>query len=103
MNTTSHQQTSTARLLDPKVSVAVEALLESARKKEAAALSLIEVIEARLGTPDEQPNDLAAVTQVMHDLMSALQIYMGIKCAETERAVRWMERRKKLREAAAGK
>jgi hypothetical protein len=48
----------------------VEALIASARLKEAAYLLLLKKIEARLGTPAEQPNDLSAVRQLAHSLLS---------------------------------
>jgi hypothetical protein len=52
------------------VSATVEQLIASARLKEAAYLSLLEKIEARLGTPDEQPNDLHAARHLAHALIS---------------------------------
>ena len=52
------------------MSATVEQLIESARLKEAAYLLLLEKIEARLGTPAEQPNDLHAVRQIAHTLLS---------------------------------
>jgi hypothetical protein len=75
-------------------------MLDRARVKEAALLQLLGTLEARLGTKDAQPNDFEAIIECIHQLMSVLQIYMGIPCAETARAERWMERRKKMRAAS---
>ena len=52
------------------VRATIETLIADARIKEAAYLLLLEKIEARLGTPDEQPNDLHAVRQLAHSLIS---------------------------------
>lgn len=68
--------------------------------KEAALLKLLQVLEARIGTKEGQPNDFEAIIEVIHQLMSCLQVYMGVPCDERSRAERWIERRKKLREAS---
>jgi len=52
------------------VSATVEKLLASARLKEAAYLLLLEKIEARIGTPEEQPNDFESVRHLAHALIS---------------------------------
>lgn len=100
VNTTSPQHINTARPLDPKVSVVIGEMLAKTRVKEAALLQLLQVLESRAGTPLEQPSDFEATIEVIHQLMSVLQVYMGIPCDETARAVRWMERRKQMREAS---
>lgn len=63
-------------------------------------MARLDVLNDRIGTPNAQPNDFEAIIATIHQLMSVLQIYMGIPCEETARAVQWMERRKKLREAS---
>lgn len=52
------------------MSATVEQLIASARLKEAAYLLLLEKIEARLGTPAEQPSDLQAARHIAHTLIS---------------------------------
>ena len=76
----------------------VQQMLETARVKEAALLQLLGTLEARLGTDKAQPNDFEAIIECIHQLMSVLQIYMGIPCEETARAEEWMHKRKRLRE-----
>ncbi len=76
----------------------LQQMLENARVKEAALLKLLATLEARLGTAEAQPNDFEAIIECIHQLMSVLQIYMGIPCEETARAEEWMIRRKRLRD-----
>lgn len=48
----------------------VEELVADARVKEAAYLLLLEKLEARWGTPAEQPNDAHAIHLLAHALLS---------------------------------
>lgn len=63
-------------------------------------MARLDVLNARIGTPNAEPNDFEAIVETIHQLMSCLQVYMGIPCEETARAEMWMEKRKKMREAS---
>lgn len=52
------------------IQATITALLASARKKEAELLATLHIIEARLGTPGEQPNDIEAAREIAHRLVS---------------------------------
>jgi hypothetical protein len=48
-------------------------LVAKAKLKEAELTRLYETIKARLGTPDQQPNDIEAVAEIAHRLISVAQ------------------------------
>lgn len=48
----------------------IDQLEAQAASKHADALALLKVIQARLGTDDEQTNDLDAVQQIAHQMRS---------------------------------
>jgi uncharacterized protein YwlG (UPF0340 family) len=66
--------------------------------KEAALLQMLGTLEARIGTKDAQPGDFESIIACIHQIMSALSVYMAFpECEEFARANRWVERRAKQR------
>ncbi len=54
----------------PPAEDSVDALLKTALAKEAEYNEIVKVVQARLGTEREQPNDIEAVREIVHKLIS---------------------------------
>lgn len=61
---------------------------------------MLNIINARYGTPEEKPNDGEAMVQLVHEVMGAMTIYLNVECPEQEKARLWWKKRAEMRRMA---